>query len=294
MILSFPFDSQIIAQDENGLPIYDRASSAADFAAMLSSFFVSGVFNGSMCEVLAFGGMSTSIQTGHALLNGRFAQVKEPEIVMHDPATALPRIDTVVLRVDLNSNVNNVVAAVLKGTPDASPVAPSLRRDGTVYEIGLANVRIEANSTAISQQNIFDTRLDNNRCGIVAAVLTEINTNAVHAGFYDLLEEMRKSLHDVYEGIEKVNIIERSAILDASGWSAVEPHTQTVAINGLIAADSPFVDVDMSYASTVEEMNAYQNAWGGILKAGATANAIVFTAASIPEIDVPIKVKVVR
>lgn len=294
MISSFPFDSQIISQDENGLPIYDRASSAADFAAMLSSFFVSGVFNGSMCEVLAFGGMSTSIEPGHALLNGRYAQVKEREIVTHDPATALPRIDTVVLRVDLNSNVNDVVAAVIKGTPAASPIVPSLRRDGTVYEIGLANVRIEANSTAISQQNILDTRLDNNRCGIVAAVLTDINTSNVHAGFYDLLEEMRKSLHDVYEGIEKVNIIERSAMLNASGWSAEEPYSQAVTVNGLIASDSPFVDVDMSDADTAGEMNALQEAWGGILKAQATANAVVFTASSVPDIDVPIKIKVVR
>ena len=294
MISSFPFDSQIIDKDENGLPIYDRASSAADFAAMLSSFFVSGVFNGNMCEVLAFGGMSTSIETGNALLNGRYAQVKEREIVTHDPATALPRIDTVVLRVDLNSNVNNVVSAVLKGTPDASPIAPSLRRDGTVYEIGLANVRIEANSTAISQQNIVDTRLDDKRCGIVAAVLTDVDTSAVHSGFYALLEEMRRSLQAVYDGVELANVTEFTGTLSAGGWSESEPYTQSVPTNGVLGADKPFVDVDLSDADTMEEMNALLNAWGCVLKAESIANAVVFTAASVPEIDVPIKTKVVR
>lgn len=294
MINAFPFDSRITGYDADGMPQYDHASNAEEFARLLGSFLRSGVFGSEMCEVLADTGMYATVGIGNAILAGRYAYVSIVERVLFDVAGTQPRIDTVVLRRDLSSDVNDVVVAVLKGTEATNPVRPPLTRDGTVYELGLADVLIPANSTSVSQQNITDTRLDEERCGIVAAILAEIDTEVHQRQFVALLSDMQKALQEVYEGVEKVNLIERTATLLASGWSADAPYTQTVAVEGVLTADRPKVDPDMT-GLTTEEKLVVDEAWSpNILDANSITNAIVVEFKALPEIDIPIKIEVVR
>ena len=294
MIDAFPFDSRITGYDADGIPQYDHASNAEEFARLLESFLRSGVFGSEMCEVLADTGMYATVGVGNAILAGRYAYISIPESVLFDVAGTQPRIDTVVLRRDLSSDVNDVVVAIVKGTEAANPVRPALTRDGTVYELGLADVLIPANSSAVSQQNITDTRLDEERCGIVAAILAEIDTEVHQRQFVALLSDMQKALQEVYEGVEKVNIIERTATLLASGWSAEAPYSQTVAADGILGADAAFVDVDLTAALTVDEMSALNDAWGAVLKATAGTGSVTVVFSDVPEVDIPIKIKVVR
>lgn len=294
MINAFPFDSRITGYDADGMPQYDHASNAEEFARLLESFLRSGVFGSEMCEVLADTGMYATVGVGNAMLAGRYAYISIPERILFDVAGTQPRIDTVVLRRDLSSDVNDVVVAIVKGTEAASPVRPAITRDGTVYELGLADVLIPANSTAVSQQNITDTRLDEERCGIVAAILAEIDTEVHQRQFVALLSDMQKALQEVYEGVEKVNIIERTATLLASGWSAEAPYTQTVSADGVLGADAAFVDVDLTAALTADEMSALNDAWGGMLKATTGAGGVTVVFSDVPEVDIPIKIKVVR
>lgn len=294
MINAFPFNSRITGYDADGMPQYDHASNAEEFARLLESFLRSGVFGSEMCEVLADTGMYATVGVGNAMLAGRYAYIFIPERILFDVAGTQPRIDTVVLRCDLSSDVNDVVVAIVKGTEAASPVRPALTRDGTVYELGLADVLIPANSTAVSQQNITDTRLDEERCGIVAAILAEIDTEVHQRQFVALLSDMQKALQEVYEGVEKVNIIERTATLLASGWSAEAPYTQTVAADGILGADAAFVDVDLTAALTADEMSATNDAWGNVLKATAGTGSVTVVFSDVPEVDIPIKIKVVR
>lgn len=294
MINAFPFDSRITGYDADGMPQYDHASNAEEFARLLESFLRSGVFGSEMCEVLADTGMYATVGVGNAMLAGRYAYISIPESVLFDASGTRPRIDTVVLRRDLSSDVNDVVVAVVKGTEAASPVRPALTRDGTVYELGLADVLIPANSTAVSQQNITDTRLDEERCGIVAAILAEIDTEVHQSQFVALLSDMQKALQEVYEGVEKVNLIERTATLLASGWSAEAPYTQTVAADGVLGADAAFVDVDLTAALTADEISALNDAWGSVMKATAGAGSVTIVFSDVPDSDIPIKIKVVR
>lgn len=293
---AFPFDSQIVGQDENGMPIYDRASSASEFARMLGSFFRDGVFGETMCAVVEGAGMTATVGAGSMLIQGRYGWIDTPETVTFDPSeTNKSRIDTVVLRLDLTSGVNNIVTAVVKGTPAiVNPVAPTLTRDGTVWELGIADVRIYSGSTSVSQVNIVDTRLDPSRCGIVAAILAEVNTEELFIEFNKMLETMRKNLQGVYEGVEKANIITRSVTLSADGWSETEPYTQRVLVQDILHSDDPFIDADMSGATTLNQMRELRDNWGCILKYDPENGAISFVVSSIPVIDIPIKVKVVR
>lgn len=183
-MIAFPFDSHISGYDDNGYPIYDRASTSEEFALLFSSLLRDGVFGSGMCRVSASSGMTVSVSEGGMMIRGRFGYILNSETVSFEPAESRARIDTVVLRRDLSTSVNNIVCAVIKGTSGSNPTVPTLTRDGTIWELGIADVLIPANSTAISPANITDTRLDANRCGLIAAILTDIDTT----GLYDQIQ----------------------------------------------------------------------------------------------------------
>ena len=85
-----------------------------------------------------------------------------------------------------------------------------------------------------------------------------------------------------------------SATLTAAGWSATAPYTQTVAVAGVLAADNPIVDLNMSGA-TVDTASALQENWAcvGRLAAGAgTLTAYCYE--EKPEVDLPMTIKAVR
>lgn len=275
-MIAFPFDSHISGYDSSGYPIYDRASTSADFARLFSSLLRDGVFGADMCSVLASSGMSATVSTGGMMIRGRFGYIESAETVKFEAAESRARIDTVVLRRDLSSSVNNIVCAVKKGTAAASPVAPALTRDGTVWELGIADVKIPANSTAISQSNISDTRLESERCGLVAAILTDINTTALYNQIQSDLESFKAveqaNFEEWFENLQtnldsntaanlqsQVTVLKQdvsvlkeqasahstaSATLTTGGWSGSGPYTQTVTVIGVTTNNTVIVTPD--------------------------------------------------
>lgn len=179
-MFSLPFDSKIIGYDANGIPLYDRASGSAEFARLLAAFLTDGVFGSGMFAVTAQTGMRVSVSEGSCVIGGRFGFATVPETLEFTADPTFPRIDSVVLRLDVSESVRNIHLEVHQGTPSSTPKAPVLTRTGTVWELGLANVLIPGAATSIAQERITDTRLDVSRCGIVAAVNSKIDTTALY------------------------------------------------------------------------------------------------------------------
>lgn len=310
-MFAFPFDSHVSGYDDNGYPIYDRASTSAEIAMVYDAFLSDGVFLNTMCQVLAGSGMTATVGVGGAHIKGRFCYLDTPVTVTFQPATSQARIDTVVLRRDLSSSVNNIVCAVVKGT--SGNAAPALTRDGTIWEIGLANVRIPANSNAIQQANITDTRLDTQRCGLVTAIQTDIDTNGLYAqiqadlaSFKDneqaSFEQWFSTLKTNLEGdvaaalTGRVTALEqgmpnklegraRTVTLSSSGWSSSAPYTQTVTVSGVTA------DNTVQVAPAPASHEAY---CGAIVRATAQAsNALTFTASKVPTANLAVNVLII-
>lgn len=109
--------------------------------------------------------MAVRVNNGLAFIQGRFVRVYGGPISLSlaasDPSN--PRIDRIVARVNLSTNASEVV--VKTGTPAASPTPPSLQRDGTIWEISLAQVRVNAGATSVSNADITDERGDATVCG---------------------------------------------------------------------------------------------------------------------------------
>ena len=80
-------------------------------------------------------------------------------------------------------------------------------------------------------------------------------------------------------------------------WSAdwagtAAPFTQAKTISGILAIDTPIVDVVMSGTYSTDEARA--EAWGYIYRAVTGADSITFYATDKPTVDLPIQIRVVR
>lgn len=110
--------------------------------------------------------------------------------MLQAPDSNYDRIDTVVLRLDDNTNVRTCDLYIVKGIPSANPQAPELTRNSSVYELGLANIFVAKNSTVVPGSRITDTRLDNNRCGYISAI-AEFDTTTLFKQIQNDLAEFK-------------------------------------------------------------------------------------------------------
>ncbi|MGE5592880.1 MAG: hypothetical protein ACM3X3_04240 [Betaproteobacteria bacterium] len=149
---------------------FDAASFAALFKALTQRDGVVYGYGGSLAVSAADpASMNVTVATGAAFVQGRMFEVHTAgetlAIGAADPVN--PRIDRIVVKLDNSSASRSVTLAVKAGTPAASPTPPTLQRDGTVWELSLAQVYVAAGATSISSANITDERSNEPVCGYV-------------------------------------------------------------------------------------------------------------------------------
>jgi len=182
-MISWPFDSTV-TYDGQGNPIYTKSYSSDVLANILRKYFRNGVFTDTAdCfQVLENNGMNISVSPGHCLIQGRHGYNEAANTLTISTANAsLPRIDLVVLRLDLGVNALSIIPAIVTGAAAVTPVAPALTRNSTVYELSLAEIHVAAGLATITQAVILDTRLDSDRCGVVASIIGETDTSTYYA-----------------------------------------------------------------------------------------------------------------
>lgn len=141
----------------------DRIYTSADFARVFGAIAGrDGVIYGygDELKVTPGSGMAVKVGTGAAFVQGRMLEVyDQAETLPIATADATnPRIDRVVVRVDLSSGERRAYLAVKVGTPAATPAAPLLQQDSTIWELSLAQVRVGAGATGIVVGDIADER----------------------------------------------------------------------------------------------------------------------------------------
>ncbi|BAD74826.1 hypothetical protein [Geobacillus kaustophilus] len=152
----------------------DRKYDMEQFATYFKQFLSNGIYhtnNVPALRVSHVSGMQTKLEPGSAYIEGYMYRNTEDIIFTHEAADPTnTRIDRIVLRLDRSVNARYIKAFVKKGTPATNPQPPALQRDDIVYEISLAQVRIEAGKTTIS--SVKDERLDPNVAGLVSSLIT--------------------------------------------------------------------------------------------------------------------------
>lgn len=103
-------------------------------------------------------GMQVKVQTGEVVAEGHWGAISSEKIVAIAAAHAtLARLDRIVWRLDYLNN--NVVVDAITGTAAATPVAPALTRNTSIFEGSLAVVSVPAADTGIDAAQVTDARV---------------------------------------------------------------------------------------------------------------------------------------
>lgn len=210
---AYPIDSKVVT-NPNGTIDYDRASSSAQLRGLIKSMITNGVnlTESTNLQVMADEGtMNVIVKPGYVIIEGALKHFEEDvKVKISNADASYPRIDTVVARLNLNEDVRDIVIDVLQGTPSANPTAPELSQNtSTYYEVGLADILVEAEAEQISQDVITDTRLLNSRCGMISAI-GEIDTETLFVqlttDFNNWFESIKGQLGDDIAGSLQMQI----------------------------------------------------------------------------------------
>lgn len=200
---SYPFTSQV-TYDEQGLPLYDRAVDSDFLRQVFAAYFSDGIFYKptNALQVVASTGMEVQINPGVCHIQGAIGIEDAIRKLTISPASSQPRITTIVARLDLSQDVRSIDLYAKDGTPAATPAAPALTRDSTIWELGLGNVKVSSNVSTITQADITDTRLDDTRCGVVAQTIGELDTQPYFAQVQALIDELEAEIAGIEQGSE--------------------------------------------------------------------------------------------
>lgn len=103
-------------------------------------------------------GMLVKVMPGECWIRGHWGKLDSAvELSIPSSSWSNDRIDRVVARARFDTE--RIEVDVVQGTPAVSPTAPPLTRTATTWEIPLAQVLVEADSTTIARADITDERV---------------------------------------------------------------------------------------------------------------------------------------
>lgn len=196
--LYFPFAS-VSGDRKVGPEIYER---------MLGDMFTAGVFpRGEMLAVAPASGMQITLKTGGAVLIRTDATSAGPRGYLYSNTAAQTltcnvadgvagRIDAVVLR--WSRTARSVTAAIVTGTPAATPTAPAPTRTADIWELCLAQISVAAGTTEITAAQITDTR-ETELCGIASSI-AQLDSADFYAQQTAVFDAWFNSIKDTLEG----------------------------------------------------------------------------------------------
>ena len=168
MAKSFPFESKNLGTST--APDWDRAITAQDERDFNKLCWTNGVFTNPIdgLTVIAGSGRTIRIKPGGAHIEGaRFWESSERQIILSEASSTLPRIDRIVLRFDTADDKRNIDIYLKEGVPATYPSPQDIIRQSNYYELVLADIRIPAGATEITNPNITDQRANPDLCGLV-------------------------------------------------------------------------------------------------------------------------------
>lgn len=180
-MIGFPFDSHVTFESD-GTPVYDRAITSAPLRKLIAKLLTDGILPNpsTNLQVEAGSGMNVVVNHGFAICAGGLKlEENQRTLAIQAADSNYDRIDTVVLRWNDNDSERICDLYIVEGIPAASPLRPELTRTESIWELGLADLFINKNSSAISNQRITDTRYESARCGIISAI-SEFDTTTLY------------------------------------------------------------------------------------------------------------------
>ncbi|MBR5512960.1 MAG: leucine-rich repeat domain-containing protein [Ruminococcus sp.] len=161
----------------------DRTYTADDFTNYLSSIICNGVFDtyGDCFSVTAGNGTSVVIGTGKAWIDGHYF-INDTAYTLDLSKYAdesLSRYVTIGISCDVSENVRACKLEVKSGTAATTPTIPVFENTASKKYITLAAVFLKGGTKNIINDNIFDMREDEKKCGYVKCVLGKCRVSEI-------------------------------------------------------------------------------------------------------------------
>jgi hypothetical protein len=186
-LISFPLTSDFVKDnggnvvlDEAGFPKLDRAVDGVYFRGREKRFWKNGIFGDPAAEfsVTPAGGLNVNVVLGAAFAEGVTVLPDDNVNEIKTLAAASPtadRTDRIVIRFDI-SGARITTIEVYAGWTNAN----ALVRNGNMWELAIADVKVRRAATSVSASDITDLRLYSDLCGIVAEPLKRTNTTTFY------------------------------------------------------------------------------------------------------------------
>lgn len=140
--------------------------------------------------------------------SGKVFANKTAEVVDLGLADAsLPRYDVVAIQFNKARNLTKIV--VKNGTPASSPTIPERSVTESIYELYLCKVYRPVGALTITADNVTDTRLDAELCGLMGDSVTSVDTSAIDAQVKALIANLEAEIQGVKDA---------SGLMHTSDW----------------------------------------------------------------------------
>ena len=193
---SFPFDSMEKLNEESGQMEDDRLYEAEIFRRYFSKFLSNGVYYGHYknygengMKVSLDNGLTIKVAKGCGIIEGTDYELESDTQFLLERPVANSRVDRVVVGLNKTLAVRETQLYIKEGN-GSTPAA--LQRDNNIYEIGIAEVTVKSTSN-ITANDIKDTRLDKELCGIVNSLIS-VDGKEIYEQFQDYIDEVAENL----------------------------------------------------------------------------------------------------
>lgn len=157
----------------------DRVYDYEDWCRYFVQFISNGVYADPVTsmQVQAISDLNVRIAPGVAFINGHHAYADGSDELEINYGNAEERTDIVLLRLDLaERRIYPVVA-------ENQTVENAIIRDGTFYDLALAEITVKANAYSITQADIKDLRPYEQVCGFATGMIRQIGTADLFAQY---------------------------------------------------------------------------------------------------------------
>ena len=151
----------------------EHAYSASDFVESNKNTMKDGILpNTDFFKVLPASNMTIRVTSGRGWVQGHaFSSDSALSFTLDSADGVLDRVDTVIIRLDLTTDNEKIECKVVKGALGGIAAAPV--RNGTYYDLVIAQIAVAHGTTAITSAMITDKRGDGNLCGWSGAISAE-------------------------------------------------------------------------------------------------------------------------
>ncbi len=171
---------------------HDRTYNADQMSTYFEGLISNGIYEniGTKLGVTAGTGMVVNVGIGRAIIQSHWIKNDSVFSLTLDPSDVqLSRIDAIVLRLDNTESGRTISITVKKGeSVNLNPQPPVRTTNNDIYELFLAYVAIDKNTTQITQSMITDLR-GTSMCGWVTGIIKQVDTSQLALQWQNAYEQ---------------------------------------------------------------------------------------------------------